>query len=75
MVWLMGWRRPSRFRPRRQGDVDALGLQALVERGIVQRGAARLDGGRDRILDLVERAPTSRRSSGDERAQALHQRR
>ena len=39
----------------RQRDVDALGVEALIERGILQRVAARSERGVDRILQTVDR--------------------
>ena len=42
-------------RARRQGGIEALGRQAGVEFGVLQRGAAGLDQGGQRVLEPVQR--------------------
>jgi hypothetical protein len=48
-VRLTGCSPPARRRAAGQGDVDALGGQARVERGVVQRGLARGQRLADRV--------------------------
>ena len=74
MVWLIGWMRPSPVGPHRQGHIDALGGEPGRERG---GGEALPSAPRSRprlaSFSAFSSAPQSRRCSGGERAQRLHQ--
>ncbi len=61
------------FRSRRQGDVDALGLQTLVQGSVIKCCAARLYGRRDRVLCLVDAGAEIAPLVGRQRTESFHQ--
>ena len=56
ITWLIGWMRPASAGASgdRQGDVDGLGGEPLLERGALERLAPRRDRRRDAVLEAVD---------------------
>jgi hypothetical protein len=61
------------FRRRRQGEIDALGGEAAREIGAGEIGAARLERGRDLVLELVHAQPEGALLVALQAAEPAHQ--